>query len=463
MNKIIKFLSLIFWLTALLGLCALIYPTAVLAKQLSVVTTTTDLAALTREVGGDKVNVVFIAKDYRKLLHSIHVEDEAGVIQQLRQADLLIVVGRFLEIWLPYVLAAESGNPAIQEGQAGYMDASQFADILDVPAPTDNLGGNPYYWLDPSNGRRIAKGIANKLGEMDPADASYFLERFQDFDKRLSAREQKWDAEMQPYRGRKVVSFNHSFTYFTKHFGLDVVGYIENTSGTSDEYKDLIKTMKRERCKVVLAEPDFDLLMPSEIGRATGAQMLAYLPSVGGEEQVTNYFDLFEYDINLLIKAFKGVAVHAASTKKDRTKTVIVSVQDASFGDPTVPSDPCQPGMICVNINPPPCYGTYPQATCDPVSPTYILALVDGRPYALLCYAGQSWREVCGVLAANSAYTGSIHGHGAITIRGKLKKVGGVLFELFPQYRNGVDVTARFKMVPSDCFYRSSTFSRFCF
>jgi zinc/manganese transport system substrate-binding protein len=414
MNKIIKFPSLIFWLTALPGLWTLISATAAHAKQLNVVTTTTDLAALTREVGGDKVNVVFITKNYQELLHSIHAEDETGVIQQLRQADLLIVVGRSLEIWLPLV-AAESGNPVIQEGQVGYMDASQFADILDVPGDPTDPQTNPYYWLDPSNGRRIAKGIANKLGEMDPADATYFQERFQDFDKRLSAAEQKWDEEMRPYRGRKVVtlsytySYHRSFTYFAKHFGLDVVRYIfPSNSDTSDEYKDLINTMKREKWKVVLVEPDTDLLIPSVIGRATGAQMFAYLPSVNGEEQVTNYFDLFEYDINLLIKAFNGVAVHAASAKTNRTKTVIVSVQDAS--------DPCA--------------GIYP---CDPPGTTYILALVDGRPYTLMCIGH------CG-LAVNTAYTGSMHRHGVITIRG-----------------------VRFKMVASDCFYNYKLqTSRFC-
>ena len=167
----------------------------------------------------------------------------------------------------------------------------------------------------------------------------------------------------------------------------------------------------------------------------------------------------------MLVKAFNGVAVHSTSTKENGTKTVIVSVRDASFGNPTVPSDPCQPGMICVDISGPPCYGIDPQAYCDPVSPTYILALVDGRPYALMCYAGQSWREVCGVLAVDSVYEGSSDGHGRITIRGKLKKFGA-LFELFPQKRNGDDVTARFKMVPSDCFYtdrnRLGWISRFC-
>src|SRR5437764_1230489 len=68
--------------------------------------------------------------------------------------------------------------------------------------------GNPHYWLDPDNGRRVAKGIAARLGEMDPSNAAYFQQRFQDFDKRLTEAEKRWDAQMAPYRGRKVVSYH---------------------------------------------------------------------------------------------------------------------------------------------------------------------------------------------------------------------------------------------------------------
>ena len=64
--------------------------------------------------------------------------------------------------------------------------------------------------------------------------------------------------------------------------------------------------MKRENCKIVLVEPYFDLKTPQSIGRETGAQVVVYLPSVGGEKQVTTYFELFDYDIGLLIKAFQA-------------------------------------------------------------------------------------------------------------------------------------------------------------
>jgi ABC-type Zn uptake system ZnuABC Zn-binding protein ZnuA len=169
--------------------------------------------------------------------------------------------------------------------------------------------GNPHYWLDPDNGRRVARGIAQKLSELDPADNSYFQERFQDFDRRLTAAEQKWDADMTPYHGRKLVTYHNSFTNFGKHFHLNVIGYVEPRPGippTPSHTFELIGLMKRENCKLVLVEPYFDMKTPNSIGAATGAKVVVYLPSVGGEKQVTNYFQLFDYDIALLTKAFQS-------------------------------------------------------------------------------------------------------------------------------------------------------------
>src|SRR5581483_716744 len=163
---------------------AVLLPIPASAKKLNVVTSTTDMAALTQEVGGEKVSVESIAKGYQD---PHFVEAKPSFLLKLRQADLLVVVGLQLEIgWLP-PLITQSGNGKIQVGAPGYLDASQFAEILEKPAGevTRAMGdvhplGNPHYWLDPDNGRRIARGIAEKLGELDPGDASYFQQRFQD-------------------------------------------------------------------------------------------------------------------------------------------------------------------------------------------------------------------------------------------------------------------------------------------
>jgi ABC-type Zn uptake system ZnuABC Zn-binding protein ZnuA len=63
--------------------------------------------------------------------------------------------------------------------------------------------------------------------------------------------------------------------------------------------------MKRQDIKIILVEPYFDLKTPNAIARDTGAQVLVMPPSVGGVKEVTNYFQLFDYDLNLLVSAIK--------------------------------------------------------------------------------------------------------------------------------------------------------------
>src|SRR6202049_4291503 len=301
-----------FALAACLSIATFSPPTAA-AKNLKVITTLTDLASLTQEVGGDKVDVEALAKGYQD---PHFVDPKPSFLLKLRHADLLISVGLELEIgWLP-PLITQSGNGNIQPASPGYLDASQFAEILEIPQGTVTRAegdvhplGNPHYWLDPDNGRRIDRGVAKKLRESYPADEAYFQQRFQDFDKRLTAAEQKWDAEMRPYRRRKVVTYHRSFPNFAKHFGLDVIGYVEPRPGippTPTHTIELIQLMKRENCKIILVEPYFDLKTPQSIARDTGDQVVAYLPSVGGVKEVTTYFQLFDYDIALLTKAFQA-------------------------------------------------------------------------------------------------------------------------------------------------------------
>ena len=292
---------------------SLISAPAIYAKKLNVVTATTDLAALAEEVGGDKVNIDSIAKGYQD---PHFVEAKPSFLLKLRQADLLIVVGLQLEIgWLP-PLITQSGNGRIQVGANGYLDASQFAAILEIPQGTITRAmgdvhplGNPHYWLDPDNGRRVAKGIAQKLGELDPGDAAYFQQRDQDFEKRLADADKKWQSEMAPYKGRKVVTYHNSLPNFAKYFGLQVVGFVEPRPGippTPSHTIDVINMMKRDHVKIIMVEPYFDLKTPNAIARETGGTVVQYMPSVGGVKEITNYFQLFDYDIALLSKAFQA-------------------------------------------------------------------------------------------------------------------------------------------------------------
>src|SRR2546423_489523 len=197
--------------SAFILVLTLLAPPASAAGKLQIMTATTDLAALAQEVGGDKVEVESVARGYQD---PHFVDAKPSFLLKLKRADLLIVVGLELEIgWLP-PLITQSTNPKIQVGAPGYFDASRFAKILEIPTGQVTRAegdvhplGNPHYWLDPENGLRIAKGIADKFSEMRPGDGAYFAQRYDAFAQRLKQSDQQWLAQMKPYAGRKVVTY----------------------------------------------------------------------------------------------------------------------------------------------------------------------------------------------------------------------------------------------------------------
>jgi ABC-type Zn uptake system ZnuABC Zn-binding protein ZnuA len=282
------------------------------AGSLKVVATTEDLASIAREVAGDKAQVTAIARGYQD---PHFVEAKPSFIFTLNKADLLILVGREMEIgWLP-PLITQSRNPKIQVGGSGYLDASLTANILEIPQGqiTRAMGdvhpqGNPHYWLDPGNGRRIAQAVQQKLSAMIPGDAGYLAARYADFDRRLAEAEKRWDAAMAPFKGTKIVTYHRSWPNFCERFGLDVVGYVEPKPGIPPSPAHTIALqaeIKRLGIGLILVEPYFDLKTPKAIGRETGAQVVVLAPSVGAEKEITDYIKLFDYDVNLVVSALE--------------------------------------------------------------------------------------------------------------------------------------------------------------
>jgi zinc/manganese transport system substrate-binding protein len=297
-------------LLALVVLLAAV-PAAAEAK-LRVVTSLQDFASIAQALGGERVETLSLAKGYQD---PHFVDPKPSFILAVSRADLLIVVGRELEIGWLTPLITSSRNAKIQPGSRGYLDASANVRILEIPTGqiTRAMGdvhpqGNPHYWLDPANGRRIAQTIKNKLGELAPADRAYFDERYASFDKKLAAAESRWDAAMAPYKGTKIVTYHRSWPNFMERFGLNVIGYVEPKPGippTTSHTVELIDEMKKQGAKLIVVEPYFDLKTPQAITNQLGGKVLVLAPSVGGSKEAGDYIKLFDYDIGLLSSTLK--------------------------------------------------------------------------------------------------------------------------------------------------------------
>lgn len=298
--------------TAMLMITVLAAPRPA-AAQVRVVTTTEDLAGLAREVGGDRVEAVALARGYQD---PHFVEPKPSFILAVNRADLLIAVGRELEIaWLP-TLIASARNARVQPGAPGFLDASQNVRILDIPAGpvTRAMGdvhsqGNPHYWLDPNNGRRIAQAIRDRLSQIAPADAAGFAARYEAFDARLAAAEARWDAALAPYAGAKLVTYHRSWPNLMERWKLDVIGYVEPKPGIPPSPRhtlEIINLIQSRAIRIILVEPYFDTKTPDYIAAKTGATVVTLYPSVGGTTAIGDYFALFDANVDALVAALRG-------------------------------------------------------------------------------------------------------------------------------------------------------------
>ena len=272
-----------------------------------IVTSLQDFASIADAIGGKRVETFALARGYQD---PHFVDPKPSFVLKLSRADLLIVAGLELEIGYLPPLVDQSRNEKIRPGASGYLDASNGCDILERPTGTVTRAmgdvhpfGNPHFWLDPENGRIIARAIAAKLTELDPAGAAEYKANLAAFEAKLTEGEKKWDAALAPYAGTELVTYHNSWPNFLKHFKLVAAGYIEPKPGippSPSHTVELIDLMRAKKVPVILMEPYFDRKTPEQIASKTGATLLVFIPSVGGLPEIKDYFGLFDYDVKLL-------------------------------------------------------------------------------------------------------------------------------------------------------------------
>jgi len=299
-------------LLMLAGLLALA-PQPALA-QLKVVTSTTDLYDIARAVGGDKIAARHIGEGYQD---PHFIDAKPSFVLQLRNADVWAFVGLDLEIgWMPLLLDG-ARNRKIQRGGPGYVDVSTVIRVLDRPTGSVDRGmgdvhalGNPHYWLDPENGRRIARLFQAKFTELDPKNGAAYAANAQAFETRLNAAERAWAADLATIKGKPVVAWHTSWRYFAAYNGMDIVAFVEPKPGVPPSPSHLyqvVQTVKRTGAKVIVMEPFYDRKVADLIAKQTGAKVLVLPPSVGGlrNAPVNDYVSLMKYDIAQLAAAVR--------------------------------------------------------------------------------------------------------------------------------------------------------------
>ena len=266
------------------------------SAALKVVTTTEGLAALAREVGGDRVQVDSLSRG----IQDPHFVDANPILAvKLHNADLLVDVGLDLEIgWLP-PLVNQSRNGDIQPGGNRRFTAASAVQVLDVPTgPVSRAqgdlhpGGNPHFLTDPRRALQVAQALAAKLSSLDAGNAAYYGQRLQDLEKRIQAAEARWEKEIAPVRGRKMFTRHRTMTYFFDWSGIVSDGELEPRPGVPpppSHLADLVVVAQRDGVKAISVENYYDTKSAEVVSRHSGAKIVLIPGDVGGEPGVNTY------------------------------------------------------------------------------------------------------------------------------------------------------------------------------
>jgi zinc/manganese transport system substrate-binding protein len=267
--------------------------------------------ALSKEVGGDKINV-YVATSALQDPH--HVEARPSLIARARSADLVVCTGAQLEIgWLPLV-QTQSGNAKIQLGQPGYFEAARHVLLLEVPSLVDRSqgdvhpGGNPHIQLDPRNLAKIAVALSERMAQLDPPEADYYRARTKAFLGRWQQAIARWEKEAIPLKGMAIVVYHKNMTYLEQWLGMREVGELEPKPGlppTASHLSELLARLQKNPAKVVVRAAYNEPRAAEWLSENAKIPAVALPFTVGGTDKAKDLFGLFDDTLARLLAVAK--------------------------------------------------------------------------------------------------------------------------------------------------------------
>lgn len=299
-------------LATLLALAVLIPIRTYGADKLRVVATIPDLADLTRQIGGDLVDVTSLATGVEDI-HAVPMKPSFAVT--LNHADVVVLVGLEAEhAFLPALLEA-SRNPKIQRDQLGYVDCSVYVTPLEVPSRIDrSLGdqhpmGNPHINLDPVLGRAMVRAITEGLSRSAPENTETYERNGKAYLAKLDAAIARWKTEAAPLKGKRLVSYHPDLLYFAARFGMEPFGTIEIRPGvdpTPSHIAELEESMRKAHVELVVRETHYPAGLADTVARQTGATLVELPVMVGGVPEAKDYISFIDYNLHTMLRAVQG-------------------------------------------------------------------------------------------------------------------------------------------------------------
>lgn len=278
-----------------------------LAAPLHVVATLPSLAALTKDVGGELVEVQSLTSP-RQDPH--YADAKPSLIVVLNRADLLVLNGLELEVgWLPPLLL-QARNAKIQRGAPGYVDVSHFVHLLGVPTgPLDRAlgdvhpGGNPHFAADPRAGAQMARAIGRALAQLDPPHAADFQTRAGAVAQQLEAYAKQETSRFAslPAEKRTVVVYHDSLVYLMDWLDMREAATLEPRPGippNPGHVAEVLQLMKQKHIPAIAQEEFYPQNPGKTVSQLAGAKLVV-LPG-GARFPEQTYVDFVKSVANAL-------------------------------------------------------------------------------------------------------------------------------------------------------------------
>jgi zinc/manganese transport system substrate-binding protein len=281
------------------------------AAALNIFACEPEWGALAKELGGDKVNV-YTAVGALQDPH--HVEARPSLIARARSAHLMVCTGAELEAgWLPLV-RAQSGNAKIQSGQAGDFEAARYVVPLEVPQRLDraqgdvHAAGNPHIHLDPRNVAKVATALAQRMGQIDAAEAEHYQARTKAFLERWQQAIARWETQALPLKGMAVVVYHKDLSYLIFWLGMREVGTLEPKPGlppTTTHLSELLARLRKDPARFILRSAYNDPRAGEWLSERSKIPALMLPYTVGGTDRAKDLFGLFDDTLARLLAGAK--------------------------------------------------------------------------------------------------------------------------------------------------------------
>jgi ABC-type Zn uptake system ZnuABC Zn-binding protein ZnuA len=195
------------------------------------------------------------------------------------------------------------------------VDASENVPLLEVPASVSreqgdiHIYGNPHYWLDPARIKIMADNIFRGLVRRRPESEQVFARNLENFRNRLDDKIAEWKARMAPYAGSRIVAYHNQWPYFEEAFGLEIVDFLEPKPGippTPSQLAKIIQLMEHDNLQVLIIAPYYKLDAAEMVVSMVDGTIVPLASSVGAYEGIDTIFDLFDYNIALMVDALRS-------------------------------------------------------------------------------------------------------------------------------------------------------------